>query len=115
VDAITGFSIQPLRAAVHLGVLFGLGSLALLLFTLYGWLAGATVPRPTSLLTGILLRGSVQLLALGRLGDYPGHPYPESKHRPLFVIDRVVRSEADAQSTSAPAAASSPALREMSR
>jgi len=115
VDAITGFSIQPLRAAVHLGVLFGLGSLALLLFTLYGWLAGETVTGWTSLMTVILLLGSVQLLVLGVIGEYLGRLYLESKHRPLFVIDRVVRSEADAQSTSAPAAASSPALREMSR
>src|SRR5215468_2335462 len=115
VDAITGFSIQPLRAAVHLGVLLGLGSLALLLITLYGWLAGETVTGWTSLMTVILLLGSVQLLVLGVIGEYLGRLYLESKHRPLFVIDRVVRSEADAQSTSAPAAASSPALREMSR
>jgi glycosyltransferase involved in cell wall biosynthesis len=102
VDAITGFSIQPLRVAVHFGIFFGFGSLVLLLYTLYGWLVGETVTGWTSLMTVILLLGSVQLLVLGVVGEYLGRLYLESKHRPLFVIDRVVRTEAQAEALAPP-------------
>ncbi len=94
VDAITGFSIRPLRIAVHFGLLFGLGGFALLVYVLYTWLIGRTVAGWTSVMTVVLLLGSVQLLVLGVFGEYLGRLYMESKHRPLFVIDSIVRNDA---------------------
>jgi dolichol-phosphate mannosyltransferase len=88
-DAITGFSIRPLRTAIHFGALFGFGGLAMLVYTLYAWFMGHTIEGWTSLMTVVLLLGSVQLLVMGVFGEYLGRLYMESKRRPLYVIERV--------------------------
>ena len=92
-DAITGFSIQPLRAASLFGMTVGLAGLAMLVRSLYVWVTHETVPGWTSLITVVLLLGSVQLLFLGVLGEYVGRLFMESKRRPLFIISDVVGRE----------------------
>lgn len=90
VDAITGFSIGPLRVATYLGL--GAAALALLLlaYTLWQWAMGATVAGWSSVMTAIVLFGAVQLIVLGIQGEYLGRLFQEAKARPLFLIDRVV-------------------------
>ena len=44
--------------------------------------------------------GCVQMLMLGIFGEYLGRLYEQTKGRPLFVIDRIVRG--DEQSDAAP-------------
>jgi dolichol-phosphate mannosyltransferase len=90
IDAITGFSIIPLRIASFIGVCMGLISLVLLSYTLGSWAFGRVVDGWTSLSTIILVVSSVQLLVLGCIGEYLGRLYMEAKNRPLFVIDEVV-------------------------
>ena len=89
-DAITSFSIVPLRLASALGVLFGIGGLLMLSYTLGSWLFGSTVTGWTSLTTIILVIGSVQLFVCGVLGEYLGRLYIEAKHRPLYVTESIV-------------------------
>lgn len=93
-DAVTGFSVTPLRAASWLG--FGLGaiSMMLLIYTLGSWLLGLTVDGWTSLTTIVLIIGSSQLLTLGVIGEYLGRLYLEVKRRPLFIIESVVSNNA---------------------
>jgi dolichol-phosphate mannosyltransferase len=88
-DAITGFSIGPLRVASILGLVMGAISLAMLVYTLGSWVLGQTVAGWTSLSTMVLTVSSVQLLVLGILGEYLGRLYMQSKQRPLFVIDAI--------------------------
>jgi glycosyltransferase involved in cell wall biosynthesis len=92
-DAITSFSIVPLRVASALGVLLGIGGLLMLSYTLGSWLFGSTVTGWTSLTTIILVIGSVQLVVCGVLGEYLGRLYIEAKHRPLYVIESIVGLE----------------------
>jgi dolichol-phosphate mannosyltransferase len=91
VDAVTSFSVVPLRFASHLGMLFGLAGLASLVGILWVWLAGGTVQGWASLAALILIMGSVQLLVLGVFGEYLGRMYMEGKHRPLFIVAEVRR------------------------
>lgn len=93
-DAITGFSMIPLRMASYIGLVFSLFAVVALGYTLVSWIRGATLPGWTSVMTVILVLGSVQLLVVGTLGEYLGRLYMESKRRPLFIIDSVVRSGA---------------------
>jgi polyisoprenyl-phosphate glycosyltransferase len=94
-DALTSFSTVPLRIASYLGLLLGVLSILTLSYTLGSWATGHVVEGWTSLLTIILILGSAQLIMFGILGDYVGRLYVEAKHRPLFIIDRVVGADAD--------------------
>jgi len=69
----------------------GVVGLVLLVYALGAWAAGETVQGWTSLMVIVLVLGSVQLLSLGVFGEYLGRLYMESKQRPLFIIDEVVR------------------------
>jgi dolichol-phosphate mannosyltransferase len=93
-DAVTGFSIRPLRVATWLGFATVVAALAAGLYVLVRWASGAVVPGWTSVMIVSLLLGSMQLLVAGLLGEYLGRLYMEAKRRPLFVIDAVVRGEA---------------------
>jgi dolichol-phosphate mannosyltransferase len=90
IDAITSFSIVPLRLASALGILLGLGSGSLMTYAFGSWLSGHTVSGWTSLMMVVLTVGSAQLMVLGVFGEYLGRLYMEAKRRPLFVIDSVV-------------------------
>ncbi|MFA6280289.1 MAG: glycosyltransferase family 2 protein [Bdellovibrionales bacterium] len=90
-DAVTSFSIVPLRLASYGGALMGVLGLALLAYVMRAWLAGETVQGWTSLMVVVLVMGSVQLLCLGVLGEYLGRLYIESKRRPPFIVESVTR------------------------
>jgi polyisoprenyl-phosphate glycosyltransferase len=102
-DAITGFSVVPLRLASYLGLGMGLLSAVLVVYTIGSWIAGSAIVGWTSLTTIVLLIGSGQLLVLGVLGEYLGRLYMESKRRPLFVIDSVVGGPAGEEARPGPA------------
>jgi polyisoprenyl-phosphate glycosyltransferase len=90
VDAITSFSVVPLRLASIAGALVGVLGFLGLLYTIGSWLAGAAVQGWTSVATLLLIIGGAQLLVLGVFGEYLGRLYLEAKRRPLFVVDRVI-------------------------
>jgi dolichol-phosphate mannosyltransferase len=89
VDAITSFSVIPLRFASLIGFVFGLIGLTALAYTLVGWAVGTTIPGWTSLASLILILGSVQLLVLGIFGEYLGRMYMEAKQRPLYIVNEI--------------------------
>lgn len=90
-DAITGFSVRPLRVASYLGALSGVCSALLMFYAFFGWMRGTAVEGWTSLTMIVLFLGSCQLLVAGLMGEYLGRLYMEAKHRPLFVIQDIVR------------------------
>lgn len=92
-DALTSFSIVPMRLASYIGVAFGMIGFALLLYVFRAWLAGETVQGWTSLMVVVLVIGSVQLLCLGVFGEYLGRMYMESKNRPLYIIESIKRGK----------------------
>ncbi|TPL91045.1 glycosyltransferase family 2 protein [Mesorhizobium sp. B2-3-12] len=95
VDAMTSFSIVPLRFASLLGMMFGLLGLVVLGYALFEWSMGNVMPGWTSLAAIILILGSVQLLVLGIFGEYLGRMYMETKRRPLYFVNEIVsRSQA---------------------
>jgi polyisoprenyl-phosphate glycosyltransferase len=95
-DALTGFSRAPLKIASHLGLWLGLAGILMLGYSLYGWVANLAVPGWTSLMSVIILLGSVQMFILGLIGEYLGRMYMQAKGRPLYVIESVVSSDASA-------------------
>ncbi|WP_428425532.1 glycosyltransferase family 2 protein [Pararhizobium sp.] len=97
IDAMTSFSIAPLRFASHLGMIFGLIGLVALGYTIVAWLEGNVLPGWTSLAAIVLILGSVQLLVLGIFGEYLGRMYMETKRRPLYIVNEIVCSDVVAE------------------
>lgn len=93
-DAITAFSVVPLKLATVLGFCMGVASLLGIVYTVIGWLCGDTVQGWTSTMLAVLCVGSVQLIAIGIFGEYIGRMYMESKRRPLYIIDKITRQPA---------------------
>jgi dolichol-phosphate mannosyltransferase len=92
IDAITGFSIRPLRLATWLGLFFSLASMVLMTYVLTAYLFGQTVNGWTSLTLIILMVSAVQFILMGVLGEYVGRLYMEAKKRPLFIVQEVLAS-----------------------
>lgn len=90
IDAVTGFSIKPLKIASYLGFFFALLSIIGIGFTFYSWIVLNTVHGWASVMTVVLVLGSVQLLVLGVIGEYIGRTFIEAKRRPIFLIDQVL-------------------------
>ena len=88
-DAVTSFSIAPLRFAVWLGLTIAGLAMLLLAYSVWRWLSGEVVTGWTSIMTAIALFAGVQLLVLGIIGEYLGRLVQEAKGRPLFLIDSV--------------------------
>lgn len=90
IDAITGFSIRPLRLATYLGFVCSLVTVIAMFYVLCSYLAHWTVSGWTSLTLLILAFASVQFILLGVMGEYIGRVYIKSKRRPLFIIQEVL-------------------------
>jgi dolichol-phosphate mannosyltransferase len=93
-DAITGFSVKPLRIATYAGALCAAFSMLLLVYTAWAWFVHRTIQGWTSLMGVVLLLGSVQLLVMGVFGEYLGRLFMEAKRRPLFTIESIVTGTA---------------------
>jgi len=89
-DAITSFSIKPLVIASYCGAVFGTIGLFTLLYVLVSWSSNHAVRGWTSVISVVLILGSIQLVFLGLIGEYLGRSYIESKRRPIFIIRRIV-------------------------
>ncbi|MDH1574478.1 MULTISPECIES: glycosyltransferase family 2 protein [Pseudomonas] len=91
-DGITSFSTVPLRLWSYVG---GGVSLSAFVFAMYmvidKILFGNDVPGYPSLMTAVLFLGGVQLIGIGILGEYIGRIYQETKHRPRYVVRKVLR------------------------
>ena len=95
-DAITGFSVAPLRLSLYFSLWSVLLAILLGLYALWQWFTGAAVPGWTSIAIIVLAFGSMQMLCLGIMGEYLGRIYAQSKQRPLFVI-RSIQQNAPAE------------------
>jgi len=92
IDAVTGFSMLPLKLALWSGfVAAGLGALMALVLTLVRM--GGTAPLAGQGLTAslVLFVGGVQLVMVGILGEYIGRIYDEVRQRPLYTVREVKR------------------------
>jgi dolichol-phosphate mannosyltransferase len=88
-DAITGFSLKPLKCATYLGMVTAGVSFLLILYALYGRLVGQdTVRGWASTIVAVTFLGGVQLVTIGIVGEYVGRIYEEVKQRPLYLVRR---------------------------
>lgn len=91
VDGITSLSIKPIRFIVFLGLFIFLCSFVMLGYSLVQHFLGNTISGWTSLIVSIWAIGGLQLLAIGVIGEYIGKIYLETKRRPRYIIEKVLR------------------------
>lgn len=99
-DGITGASTLPLRVWTYMGSLVALFSFIYMIFLVIRTLLfGVDVPGYASTMAAVLMIGSLNLIALGIIGEYVGRIAIEVRQRPLFVIDEVETLEAQGHSS----------------
>ena len=91
VDGITSLSIKPIRFIVFLGFMIFMCSILMLIYSLVQHFLGNTSIGWTSLIVSIWAIGGLQLLAIGVIGEYIGKIYLETKRRPRYIIENVLR------------------------
>lgn len=89
-DAITGFSNQPLRIAFYVGIFMIFLSLLILIYIVHAYISGDTVAGWASLAFLLVGLQGVQWFFLGLMGEYIARIYQESKNRPKYLISAEV-------------------------
>lgn len=90
-NAITSFSVVPLRIITVLGAIVFVASMAVSLWVLWVRLFTAeALPGWASIVLPISLIGGLQILSVGVIGEYLGKVYAESKRRPRYLIEKVL-------------------------
>ena len=90
-DGITSLSVKPIRLILGLGVIIFLLSLVMLLYALISKWSGHADTGWTSILASIWMIGGIQLLCLGVIGEYIGKIYSETKQRPRYIIEKILK------------------------
>ncbi len=112
-DAITSFSVVPLRFVTFL-------ALAIICFAMLATLTvfvvklvnpGYFIPGFAATMLTIIFFGGVQLLALGVIGEYIGRMYESVKARPIYLLEGIYQTDgrggASVTAPASPTAASS--------
>jgi dolichol-phosphate mannosyltransferase len=102
-DAITGFSIAPLRLATLLAYASLGAALLVAVYVAVSLALGVTVPGWSSIVLVVAFFSGVQLLTLGILGEYIGRLYVEAKGRPLYLVAERAGEDAGPPAGHAPA------------
>lgn len=91
---VVGFSDKPLFLTIGFGlgamILAVLGLIWVIVSTIFSW--GEQIRGWTSMAVLIMFFSAVQLIFLGIVGVYISRIFVETKHRPIFIIERDSRS-----------------------
>jgi dolichol-phosphate mannosyltransferase len=92
-DALLSFSLVPVRLAGLLSAMMLMALVGLLGYVAVSYLFFDPAPGWTSIALIVLTTSAVQLLTLAVIGEYVGRIFIDSKQRPLFIVDQVVRRD----------------------
>ena len=94
IDGLTSFSVVPLKIWLFTGVIIAICSILfgvkIVIEKIFFGIAEHGYP---SLICAITLLGGIQLISIGVLGEYIGRIYLETKRRPKFIINNVIKKE----------------------
>ena len=91
VDGIVASTTIPLRIATWLGLLLGfLSAVYGLYIVIHTLMVGPDVPGYASLMAVVLFFGSINLIAVGILGEYVGRIAREVRGRPNYIVESKV-------------------------
>ena len=91
-DGITSFSIKPVRIIINIGFIFSIFSFIYLVYVIVSQLGGANNVRGWSSIVALIsFFGSFQILCIGIIGEYISKIYIETKHRPKYLVDKIIK------------------------
>lgn len=98
-NAITTFSLRPLRLFSLMGtIILGLSIIAAIVYAVL-WFTGSPPPGVTTIILLLLAAIGLNSIGIGILGEYVGRTYAEAKHRPLYVVQEAVNFNPSPAST----------------
>jgi polyisoprenyl-phosphate glycosyltransferase len=89
-NGITSFSVAPIRLVTLAGFLLFSISIAAGLYALGAKWSGHAVAGWTSIMISLWFIGALQLICMGLVGEYIGKIYKEVKHRPLYIVEKLL-------------------------
>jgi polyisoprenyl-phosphate glycosyltransferase len=88
--ATVSFTSAPLRIVTFLGMLTLVFGFAVATEALIGWFRGVAVSGFTTMITTLLIIGSLIMISLGIIGEYIAKIYDEVKARPTYLVENTV-------------------------
>ena len=89
-DGLSSLSSTPLRFLFLLGFLSTLSSIIWAIYVIYAkYVTGQIVPGWASIILSIWFFSSIQLMALGLIGEYLSKIFFDVKKRPRFIIEEL--------------------------
>lgn len=89
-EGISSFSTRPIRYITLAGGLLAFFSMFGLIYALFQNVSTGVVPEFLLGMSSIWFIGSLQLIAIGLVGEYVGKTYMEVKQRPKYIIESVL-------------------------
>jgi dolichol-phosphate mannosyltransferase len=87
-DGFTAFTFWPLRLASYCGFATAFVAILGVASVIHGKLNNKTVQGWASVMVVVFILASVQLIAIGMLGEYLGRVLDEVRGRPLYFVSR---------------------------
>ncbi len=86
IDAITSYSVTPLRFISGLGIFIFLTSLVMMAWVTYDYFKLGTPNGWATVVCSLWFLGGLGMISIGVVGEYIGKIYMESKRRPRYFI-----------------------------
>jgi polyisoprenyl-phosphate glycosyltransferase len=97
-DAFTAFSYFPLRLCSALGIIVAILGLIYAAITLVLSLTHViNVEGWSSLMIVLLVTSGLQMMMLGVVGEYLWRNFDQTRHRPIFIVDKVLEQKEGAE------------------
>ena len=93
-EFVSAQSNKPLFFAIRIGFLCALLSFLFIIWLIIHYLISGDVPSGwTSMIASLYFLGGLIMMFIGIVGTYIGYIFNEVKHRPLYVIRKVINKE----------------------
>ncbi len=90
-DRIFSFSMFPIRVAIYSGLTISIFSFVFGLVLVFRYMNGRVAAGWTSTVVLVLFFFGMNFIFLGIIGEYLGRVFLESKHRPKFIIKKILK------------------------
>ncbi len=92
INAIAAFSDKPLNLGIILGIIMGIFSIVVGLYSIVMYFIDRPVSGYTTIVVLISFMFSINLIVMGIIGKYIAYIFQEIKGRPIYIIDRIVEN-----------------------